>query len=83
MPVRLVVKGTIVVIVPLITLLLLKALTLLAPVFNPIVRISTVDDTAQISVILILPSATFLRWSEIAGRLPAWTLPVVKLMTLL
>jgi hypothetical protein len=36
----------------------------------------------QISVIPISPSAAFLRWSETAGRVPVWTLLVVKLMTL-
>jgi hypothetical protein len=44
--VRFIIIGTIVVIVPFFTLLLLKVLTLLAPVFNPAVCISTVDDFA-------------------------------------
>jgi hypothetical protein len=74
--VRLVVEGTIIVIVPLITSFLLNTLTLLTPV----VCISVVDDVAQISVIPILLSAVFLRWSETAGRVPTQTLSVVQLM---
>jgi hypothetical protein len=65
--VRLVVEGTIIVIVPLITSFLLNTLMLLTPVVNPVVCISVVDDVAQISVIPILLSAVFLRWSETAG----------------
>jgi hypothetical protein len=80
--VRLVIEGTIIVIVPLITSLLLNALMLLAPDVNPIACISATDDVTQISVILILPSVTFLWWSETVGRVPAWTLSVVKLVTL-
>jgi hypothetical protein len=79
--VRLVVEGTIIVIVPLITSFLLNTLTLLTPVVNPVVCISVVDDVAQISVIPILLSAVFLRWSETAGRVPTQTLSVVQLMT--
>jgi hypothetical protein len=65
--VRLVVEGTIIVIVPLITSFLLNALTLLTAVVNPVTCISTADDVVQISVIPIPPSATFLRWSETDG----------------
>jgi hypothetical protein len=79
--VRLVVEGTIIVIVPLITSFLLNALTLLAPVVNPIVCISTTDDIAQISVIPIPPSAAFLQLSETVDRVPTWTLSVVKIVT--
>jgi hypothetical protein len=79
--VRLVIIGTIVVIVPFFTLLLFKALTLLTPVFNPTVCISTVDDVAQISVIPVLSSNMLLWWSETACRVPVRTLPVVMLVT--
>jgi hypothetical protein len=80
--IRLVVEGIIIVIVPLITSFLLNALMLLAPVVNPVISISAADDIAQVSIIPIPPSAMLLRWSETAGRVPAWTLSVVKLMTL-
>jgi hypothetical protein len=79
--VRLVIIGTIVVIIPLFMSLLFKALALLTPVFDPVVCIFVADDIAQVSVIPVSPSATFLRWSETASRVPARTLPVVKLMT--
>jgi hypothetical protein len=79
--VRLVIIGTIVVIVPFFTPLLFKMLTLLMPVFYSSTCISTVDDIAQISVILISPSVAFLRWSETACRVPVRTLLVVMIMT--
>jgi hypothetical protein len=78
--VLLVIEGTIIVIVPLIMSFLLTTLTLLMPVVNLVVCISTAYDITQISVILIPPSATFLRWSDTAGRVPTWTLSVVKLV---
>jgi hypothetical protein len=65
--VRLVIEGTIIVIVPLITPFLLNTLTLLALVVNLITCISVADDIAQISVIPIPPSAAFLQWSETVG----------------
>jgi hypothetical protein len=79
--VRLVVEGTILVIVPLLTSFLLNALTLLASVVNPVVCISVMDDIAQVTVMSILPMAALLRWSETTGRVPTRTLSVVKLMT--
>jgi hypothetical protein len=57
---RLVIIGTTVIIVPLFTLLLFEALTLLTPVFNPATCISAVDDITQISVIPISFLAAFL-----------------------
>jgi hypothetical protein len=78
---RLVIIGTIVVIVPFFTLLLFKALALLTLVFNPSMCISAADDVMQISVILVSSSAVFLWWSETACRVPMRTLPVVMLMT--
>jgi hypothetical protein len=80
--VRLVVIGTIVVIVPFFTLLLFKPLVLLTSVFYPVACISATDDIAQTSVISVSSSATFLRWSETAFRVPMRTLVVVRLMTL-
>jgi hypothetical protein len=79
--VRLVIIGTIVVIVPLFTSLLFKVLTLLTLVFDPAACIFAVDDIVQVSAIPVSPSATFLRWSETASWVPVWTLPVVKLVT--
>jgi hypothetical protein len=79
--VRLIKIGTIVVIFPFSTLLLLKVLTLQVPVFNPVVCISTADDVVQISVILVSSLAMFLRWSETTSRVLVGTLPVVMLVT--
>jgi hypothetical protein len=79
--VRLVIIGTVVVIVPFFTLLLFKALTLLMPVFNPVACISVVDDVAKILTIPVSSSIAFLRWTETACRVPVTTLPVVTLMT--
>jgi hypothetical protein len=79
--VRLVIIGTIVVIVPFFALLLFKTLVLLTLVFDLVACISAVDDVAQISVIPVSPSATFLRWSETACRVPVRTLLVVMIMT--
>jgi hypothetical protein len=64
--VRLVVIGTIVVIIPFFTLLLFKVLELLTLVFNQ----SAVDDDTQISIIPVSSSAMFLQWSENACRVP-------------
>jgi uncharacterized metal-binding protein len=58
--VRLVIEGTIIVIVLLISSFLLNVFTLLAPVFNLVMCISAVNDVMQILVIPILPWATFL-----------------------
>jgi hypothetical protein len=68
--VRLIIIGTIVVIVPFFMLLLFKALVLLAPVFNPTACIFATDDVAQISVIPVSSSAAFLQWSETASQAP-------------
>jgi hypothetical protein len=75
--VRLVIEGTIEIIVPLIVSFLLNALSLLAPVFDP-----SADDVMQVSVILITLLAAPLRWSEAASQVPMWTLLVVKFLTL-
>jgi hypothetical protein len=58
--VRLVVERIIVVIVPFIMALLFDVLMLLAPVINPTMCISDVDDIMQIAVFLIMPSAALL-----------------------
>jgi hypothetical protein len=65
--VRLVVEGTIIVIVPLISSFLLNALTLLVPDVNPVTCTSTADDVTQILVILIPPLVMFLWWIETTG----------------
>jgi hypothetical protein len=79
--VRLVIEGTIIIIVPLIASFLLDALSLLVPAFDLTVCISTVEDVAQITVIPTTPSAMLLRWSETTGQVPGQTLPVVRLLT--
>jgi hypothetical protein len=79
--VRLVIEGTIIVIVPLITSFLLNMFMLLAPIVNPVVCIITMDDVTQILVIPILPSVMFLQWSETTSRVPMQTLSVVKPVT--
>jgi hypothetical protein len=79
--VRLVVIGTKKIIVPLFTLLLFKALTLLTPVFDLATSIFATDDVTQVSVIPISPLAAFLRLSETASQVPVRTLLVVKLLT--
>jgi hypothetical protein len=58
--VGLVIIGTIVVIVPLFTSLLCKALVLLMLIFDPAACISTADDITQVSIMLVSPSAMFL-----------------------
>jgi hypothetical protein len=68
--VRLVIIGTIVVIVPFFTLLLFKALAFLTPVFDPVTCITAADDVAQISVIPVSSLAAFLQWSKTASRIP-------------
>jgi hypothetical protein len=65
--VRLVVVGTIIIIVPLITLLLFHALLLSAQVFDPVACISTTDDVAQVTVVPTTDSAALFRWSGAAG----------------
>jgi hypothetical protein len=62
--VRLVIIDTIIVIIPLFTSLLFKALALLTPIFDPVVCIFAVDDVAQVSIITVSPSVVFLQWSE-------------------
>jgi hypothetical protein len=79
--VRLVVIGTVVVIVPFFTMLLFNALVFLMPVFNLVACISIVNNVAQILVIPVSSSTAFLRWSETACRVPARTLMVVMLVT--
>jgi hypothetical protein len=79
--VRLVTIGTIVIIIPFFVLHLFMALALLMEVFDLATYLSTATDVTQISVILVLSSATFLRWSEVACRVPVLTLSVVRLMT--
>jgi hypothetical protein len=64
--VRLVIIGTIVIIVHFFTLLLFETLMPLTLVFDLAACISAIDDITQISVILFLSSVAFLRWSETA-----------------
>jgi hypothetical protein len=79
--VRLVIIGTILVIVPFFALLLFKMLALLTPIFDPAACITFVDDVMQISVIPVSTLVALLRWSEIAYRVPVRTLSVVTIMT--
>jgi hypothetical protein len=62
--VRLVIERIIIVIVPLITSFLLKALLLLVLVIDPAMCISVTDDVAQVSIIQIMPLAMLLWLSE-------------------
>jgi hypothetical protein len=66
-PVRLVIVGTIIIIVPLIALFLFHALLLSVPIFDPIACISVVDDITQVTVVPTMPSAVFLWWSDVVG----------------
>jgi hypothetical protein len=77
--VRLVVKRTIIVMVPIIALLI--TLPLSAPVFNLTACISTADDVVQVTVVSGMPSGMPLRWSDAAGQVPVGTLPVVIFVT--
>jgi hypothetical protein len=61
--VKLVIVGTIIIIV-LIASCLLHALSLLVLVFDLVTCISTADDIMQVIVISIMPSAALLLWSE-------------------
>jgi hypothetical protein len=60
---RLVVVGTIVIIVPLIAMFLFYALSFSTLVFNPVACISVTDDIMQVVVVLTMPSATLLLWT--------------------
>jgi hypothetical protein len=62
--VRLVIERIIIIIVPLITSFLLKALLLLVLVIDPAMCISVTDDVAQVSIIQIMPLAMLLWLSE-------------------
>jgi hypothetical protein len=66
-PVRLIVEGTIIIIVPFIASLSFNATSFLAPVFNQVGCISIVDDIAQVLVVPILFSATLHWGSETTG----------------
>jgi predicted neutral ceramidase superfamily lipid hydrolase len=79
--VRLVIEGAIVIIVPFVRSFLVNLFSLLAPIFYPTTCISTMDDIAQIVVILIMPLTMLLWWSEATSRVLPGTLPAVKLVT--
>jgi hypothetical protein len=66
LPVRLVIVGTIVIIIPIIVLFLFIALSLSALIFNPVACISTAVDVVQVTVVSPTPSAMLLRWSDVA-----------------
>jgi hypothetical protein len=67
--VGLVIVGAIVIMDPFLTLFVLNAISLLAPIFNPITCISIANNIAKVSFVLI--SVTLLRESDATGRLPA------------
>jgi hypothetical protein len=79
---RLIVVRTIVVIVPFIVPFVLDVVSLLAPVFYPVACIFVADNIAQVAVVLISFSVTLLRGSDAIGRVPAWALTVVRVLTL-
>jgi hypothetical protein len=81
LPVRLVVVGAIIVIVPLIALLLLITLMISVAVFNPAVCISIADDVAEVTIVPTIPSTTLLRWSDVAGQVSMGTMSVIILVT--
>jgi hypothetical protein len=66
LPVRLVIVGTIVIIIPIIMLFLFIALSLPALIFNPVACISAAVDVVQVTVVSPTPSAMLLRWSDAA-----------------
>jgi hypothetical protein len=80
--VRLVIVGTIVIIVPLVALFLFHTLLFSTPVFNMVACISVTDDITQVAVIPITPSSVLLWWSDVVGFVLMRTLPVVRLVTL-
>jgi hypothetical protein len=80
--VRLVIVGTIIIIVPLITLFLLRVLLLLVLVFDLTVCISAMDDVTQVTVVPTMPLAALLWWSDAIVRVPVGTMPVLRLVSL-
>jgi hypothetical protein len=81
LPVRMVIIGTIMIIVPLDTLFLFHALFLSVPVFDPTACISAMDGVVQLMVVPTTPSDVLLQWSDDVGWVPVGTMPVVKLVT--
>jgi hypothetical protein len=81
LPVMLVIVWATIIIVPLLALLLLGMLPIFAPIFNPAMCISTVDDIMQVSVIPAMPLIVLLWWSDAAGRVRTGTVPVVIFVT--
>jgi hypothetical protein len=79
--VRLVVEGTIIIIVPLVVSFPFDAVSFLEPNFDLSACISIVDDVVQVSIIPVSSVTTFLRWSETAGQVPTWTLTLVRVLT--
>jgi hypothetical protein len=80
LPLKLVIKRTIIIIVLVIALLI--ALPLSAPVLNLIACIPVMDDVTQVMVVTVTPSAMLLWWSDAAGQVSTGTLPVVMFVTL-
>jgi hypothetical protein len=78
---RLIVEGTVIVIVPLLVLFMLDVALHLAPVYNLVACISIVYNITQVLVILVSSSAMLLWGSETTGRAPMWALAVVKVLT--
>jgi hypothetical protein len=77
--VRLIVEGTIIVITHFIAAFMLNVVSLLASVFNPLMCIFVMDNVAQIHVVSL---STALLWGSVtAGRVPAWALAVVRILT--
>jgi hypothetical protein len=73
--VRLVIVGTIVIIVPLIAMFLFYTLSFLTSVFNPAACISVTDDIVQVAVVPTMPLATLLLWTgstTVAASSIAW-----------
>jgi hypothetical protein len=77
--VRLVIEGTIIVIV--LVIMLFIVLPLSVPVLNLTLCMSAADDVAQVTVVSATPLAVLLWWSDVAVRVPMGTLSVVIFVT--
>jgi hypothetical protein len=80
--VRVIVVRTIIIIVPFVTSFTFDVISFLAPVFNSVEHISATDNITQVPVVLVLFSTVLLQGSDVAGRVSAWALAVVRILTL-
>jgi hypothetical protein len=78
---RLIIERTIIVIVHLIASFLFDVVSLFVLVFNPVVRISVVDNVVQVPVVPFSSLVALLWGSQATGRVLAWALAVVRILT--